>query len=409
MTATSYARGVRRQLIIGKQAALDTLAPTNSGRQLRRVSATPNIIRDAFTSQEILPSQQLRDARLGARRTPLAFAGQFSPGSFNEFIEGMLRRDYSAGVSATGMTVTAVAGPPGTFTRAAGSWLADGFKVGDVVRFTGFTSGAAANNARNYRITDLTATVMTVTGVAKEVVVAAASAAGIGCSVTGKKTFIPAANHIYTPYTIEDLQPDTIPVSSHRYQDMRMQAFIIRLPATGLATIEAQMIGRDRQKGTAAHFVNPAEPNARNSFAGVSGLVRVNGADIATVTSATLQISCPVEAIPCIGTDKVPDNFQGVIGVQMQLSLYFTDDTFMDLYDAETEFDVSVMLNSDTTVNSDFVQIVTNRVKLLGLQKNDSDRAIIQSAQVQVLEHVTGAGAGTKYEATTISIQDSAA
>lgn len=409
MTATSYARGVNRRVIIGAQTALGTIAATNAGKLLRRTQATPNLMRDAFTSQEILPSHQLRDARLGPARTPLAFSGQYSPGAYNDFIEGMLRRAFTAGVSAASLTVTAVAGPPGTFTRASGSWITDGFKVGDVVRFTGFTAGAAGNNARNYRIADLTATIMTVTGIGREVVAAATSAASITCAVVGKKTFIPATGHLFNAYTIEDLQPDTDPVSSHRYTDMRSQALAIRLPATGIATIETQMVGRQRLIGTAAYFSNPAAMSADNSFAAVSGTCRLNGVDIASVTGLTFQISCPVEAIPAIGTNIVPDNFQGMISMQAQASMYFTDDTFMTLYDNETEFDIQVMLTSDSTVNSAFCSIVMNRVKLMGLQKNDTDRAIIQTASIVPLEHVVGAGAGTKYENTTISIQDSAA
>jgi hypothetical protein len=409
MTATSYTRGVNRQLIIGKQSALGTLALANSGKLLRRVNASPNLMRDAFTSQEILPSHQLRDARLGTIRTPMTLSGQFAPGAYVDFIEGMVRRTFTAGVSATGMTVTAVAGPPGTFTRAAGSWLTDGFKVGDVVRYTGFTAGAAGNNARNYRIIDLTATIMTVTGIGLEVVAAAASAPTIGCSVVGKKTFIPATGHIFNAYTVEDLKPDASPLSSHRYQDMRMQALAIRLPATGIATLEAQLVGRQRLVGTTAYFTAPTAMTTDNSFAAVSGTLRLAGADIATVTGLTLQLSCPIEAPACVGTNLVPDNFQGMLSMRAQASMLFTDDTFTSNYDAETEFDLAVELTSDSTVNSAFVAIVMNRVKIMALQTNDSDRSLIQTMEIVPLEHIVGAGAGTKYEGTTVSFQDSAA
>jgi hypothetical protein len=407
MTATSFTRGVNRQIIIGRQTAVGTLAATSSGRVLRRVQATPNLMRDAFTSQEILPSQQMRDARLGPKRAPLAFAGQLSPGAYNDFFEGMLRRAYTTGISASTLTITAVAGPPATFTRSTGSWITDGFKVGDVVRFTGFTSGALGNNARNYRIVDLTATVMTVGSSPRETVVAASSVAGITCSVVGKKTFIPLTGHQFYAYTVEDWQPDAVPASSARYQDMRMQALALRIPANGLVTLEAQMVGRDRQTGTAQYFSSPVAATGDNSFAGVSGVVRLNGLDVASVTGLTLQISCPVDAQPCVGTDLVPDNFQGMIGMQAQASLYFTDDDVFTLFNNETEFDLHVMLTSDSTVNSNFCALVMNRVKILGLQKNDSDRALIQSAQIVPLEQVSGAGTGTKYEATTFSIQDS--
>ncbi|HEY6038804.1 MAG TPA: hypothetical protein VIV58_31195 [Kofleriaceae bacterium] len=51
----------------------------------------------------------------------------------------------------------------GVYTRSSGSFLTDGFFVGQVVSWTGFVNGA--NNQSNVTITALTATVMTVGGV----------------------------------------------------------------------------------------------------------------------------------------------------------------------------------------------------------------------------------------------------
>lgn len=82
----------------------------------------------------------------------------------------------TVGGKATGMTVTASSGAK-TFTRAAGNWITDGFAVGDVVWFFGFTAGPAVMNGANFTITVLTDTVMTVS----ETVTAATSAPSIEC------------------------------------------------------------------------------------------------------------------------------------------------------------------------------------------------------------------------------------
>jgi hypothetical protein len=410
MSTDSFTRGVNRQIGINRQTAVGTLAAAAGAKVLRRMSANPNLMRDVISSQEILPSHQVRDARLGTKRVPMQFNGQLSPGAYPDFFEGMVRRNFSAGAAATAAalgTVTAAAGPPGTFTRSTGSWITDGFRVGDIVRFTGFAAGLVGNNDRNYRITALTATVLTTSGTANEVVVAGAGgAAAVAAAVVGKKTFIPQTGHLFHAYTIEDWIPDASPSISERYWDMRMQALAVRVPPSGIVTLDAQMIGRDRTRAATRYFTTPTAPTADNSLSSVSGRVRFNGADIASITGLAFQLACPTDAQPCVGTQLVPDNFQGTLSLRGQGSCYLTDGDFATLFENETELDLHLMLTSDSTNNSPFVAFTMNRVKLFGMDRQDSDRSLMQSFQFQALEHV---GAAASFEATTFSVQDSAA
>lgn len=67
-----------------------------------------------------------------------------------------------AQLSDDALTITvADAGSTGTFTREAGSWIADGFRVGDSITSVGFVASTGANNV-TATITVLTASVMTV-------------------------------------------------------------------------------------------------------------------------------------------------------------------------------------------------------------------------------------------------------
>ena len=66
---------------------------------------------------------------------------------------------YRTGTTATAASQTITAATTGdTFTRAAGSYLTDGFEVGDIVTIAG---SAGANNALIMEVTALTATVLT--------------------------------------------------------------------------------------------------------------------------------------------------------------------------------------------------------------------------------------------------------
>lgn len=401
-------RGIRKQLVIVKESTPNTLeAAGTASRMLRRVNGSIVLTRDAIRSQEILPSAQVRDARLGTRRVQGSLSGQLSPGAYPEFFEGMFRQTWQTGASATGAELgTVVANDsPATFTISGGTsnFLAKGFKVGDVVRFTGFSN---ANDARNYRIKDLTSTVMTVAGTGNEVVVdATPSASAVSCAVVGKKTWIPDSLHGNMSYSIEQWFPDADTAFSERYSGCRIAGLRLNLPANAMATVDASIVGRDMQTGSAAYFTNVTPLTTDNSFIAVNGALRFNGQDIAIVLGASLQISTGVDANGVIGSDLVPDIFTGVIQVEGQFQMYTPDKTMYDLFNQEQEVDLMMYMTSTTAVNAPFMTINLHRIKTLAVTKNDSDRAIIQSVQFVGLENTVAAG--TKTLATTISVQDS--
>ena len=106
----TYKKGVNKVLAIAEETNFGELASGN-GRLLRRVNAALNLNKDAFESQEILSSQQVQDARHGVRRVTGNVTGQLAPGSYTEFWEGMLRKAWATGATASSLTITAVAGP----------------------------------------------------------------------------------------------------------------------------------------------------------------------------------------------------------------------------------------------------------------------------------------------------------
>ncbi len=402
-------KGINRQVILQQETTFGTLPATSGGQLLRRVNSTLQLTKDVYQSQEILPSQQVRDSRHGVRRATGSVDGQLSPGTYKSLFEGLLRSTFTAGVSTgTQTNITAAGGPPGTFTRGAGNFLTDGFKVGDVVTVSGFTGGASANNARNYRIADLTTTVMTVSGLGNETVVAKAAGDSVNISVIGKKLFTPATGQVVPSYTIESWYPDATTPFSERYTGMRVSQISISLPASGMVGFSCQMTGQNMSVGTARYFTNPASVTSTNSLAAVNGTVRFAGADVATITGGQISISSTMEANPVVGSNIVPEIFAGRLTAQGSLSIYVQDASVYTLFSNETEVDLVFYLTADGTVNSPFIAVVMNRVKINSANKNDSDRSIIQQVAFQALENVNG-GAGTKYDQTTITIQDSAA
>ncbi|RVT96243.1 hypothetical protein EOD42_14115 [Rhodovarius crocodyli] len=401
----SLGRGLNRRISIGRQTALKTRAATNAGAILRRISAEPNFNIDNFTSPELLLSQQVRETRNGPGRGSFAYSSTLAPGAQTPFFEGILRRQFAVSGSTTANTgVTAAAGPPGTFTRAAGSWITDGFRIGMVVRFSGFTTTATANNARNYRIIGLTATVMTVAGTGNETVASKAAGDSVTVVAVGKSTFIPASGQVVPYYTIEDYQSDLATPTVKVYEDGVVQTVGINMPATGMTQFSAQMLTREKKdEGPSPYFTSPTAASTVASVAGNTGTVRLNGADIAIITSLNFQIQAQTGGDPVVGDNRLPDIFSGPVSVQGSGSMYLQSDALVGMQANELEFELALYLKSDPSVNSHFMAFVMPRCRITGLQQSDGPMQLMQSFRFQALEQLT-AGA---YEATTILVQDS--
>ena len=176
---TAIATGVFKKLVAKKQSALGTKATAGSAQEYRRVTSTIDLQKQTYQSNEIRPSMQRSDFRHGIRSVGGAINGELSCGTYQQFIESVLRAAASTAATTgaqTNITAAVTSGAEGTFTRAAGSFLTDGFKIGMVVRASGIATTGVPNNAHNCLITSLTALVMT--GVMLDGVAFGAKAAG---------------------------------------------------------------------------------------------------------------------------------------------------------------------------------------------------------------------------------------
>lgn len=401
----AIASGLNKQLIIKKETTFGVAAGTGSGLYLRRTTSDIGLKKDTYESAEIVTHAQVQDFRHGIRRILGTINGELSPGSYNLLMQSALRKDFVAGAT-TGaiVTVTAAAGPPGTFTRSAGSFLTDGFKVGDVIRWTGWTTGGANNNSRNFRITALTATVMSTSGLLDEVVAAKAAGDSVTATVVGKKTHIPATAHTNDSYTVEQNFPDI--VQSEQYLGCKFGGMQIRLPATGLATVAFPVTGQDIVTSTAAYFVTPSAAGTQGIAAAVNGSLRANGVDIATVTGVDINLDLGLFSDAVVGSNKVPSINPARSRVSGQLTAMFEDASLRDIFINETEIGLTVVLELSTAIAAEFLAFNLPRIKLGAADKDDGEKNLIQTLPFVALYN-SGGGAGVASEQTTMSVQDS--
>jgi hypothetical protein len=406
---------VAKQVRYKKEVTFNTAPGATGAQLLRRVESSLDIEKDTFKSSEVRSDYQLSDFRHGARKSGGSIKGELSPRTYADFIGAALRRDFATVTPIAGASITVAVGSlvsgvqQYTVTRAAGSFLTDGVKAGDVVRLSVGTFNVANIN-KNLYVVSMTATVLTVVPLNGVALVAEGPIASSTCTVFGKKTFAPTTGHTNTSWAVEHLYPDANTVVSELFTGVKVNPVDLSLPAEGMAGITIGLVGSGSMTPAAsAYYTSPTAMTGTGINAGVNGVLAVGGQMVALITSAAIKIDGGYEvANPVLGSQIRADIFPGVVDVTGNFTAFFDATTFRDAWLNETELALSVVLSCDNSATSDFIAITVPRIKLSNATRSESGKSIQISCDFQALINLLG-GAGTSSEQTTISMQDSAA
>lgn len=398
----NIARGVSKKVGYKKETAWGTPAGATGAKYLRRVTANFNLTKETYESAEIRSDMQISDFRHGIRSAEGSLNGELSPSTYADFMQSVLARDFTAGVSVTGLSLTiAASGAYHTLTRDTGSWLTDGVLVGNVVRLTGAGLNAA-NAGNNLLVLAVTALALTVKVLSETSLVAEGPIASVTAAVIGKQTFAPLTGHTDDSYTVEEWYSDI--AQSEVYTGMKVGSMAVQLPATGLVTCDFSFMGKNlEQKGQVQYFTSPTAAGTEGIFASVSGSLVVNGVPVALITSLDFTVERGLEAANVVGSNFAADVFTGRIRVNGNFSTYFQDGTFRDYFDSEAKISLVVALTTGSEKDAEAVSFVFPVVKLGSATKDDSEMGIIQqSSFVALLNDVTSTG----LVASTMLVQD---
>lgn len=406
---TTVAQGITKTTALIKQSALGTLGAGAGGQVLRRINSVFTSQRDVFENNEIRTDQQSSGITYGLRKVSGKLSGLLSPATYKLLFASILRADFVAGVN-TGAIVTVTSavttGVQGTFTRSAGSYLTDGFKVGDIVRWTGFSTTGAPNNSVNMMIIALTATVMTVTRFDTIAIGAKAAGDSVTCTVTGKKTKAPLTGHTNDYFTFEDWYSDV--ARSELFGDCKVSKVDVGLPATGNATFACDVLGLSRTLGSAQVLTSPTAVTTTPVVNASNGILFANGTVIGNVTGVTLSIDGNMAAGDAIvGSNSAVDIARGRIKVTGQFTALFSDAVMSLLYDGESTLQLVVaLLDNPVNATSSFIVFNASLIKLTGDAPDDGEKVIVRTYPFTAAINVNG-GAALANDQTILSIQDS--
>ncbi len=414
----TIANAVNKEVIIGCQSAKGTICVVGlaTAQKLRYLKFSQNQTNETYTSNEMRPDKQIGDVNIGPQDCPGSLNGELSPGSYELLEAAILRKDFVAGVSDaanTGVAAAATSGAAGTFTRddVLGSWLEDGFKIGDVVQMTGWTTTGTTNNLHNFLITALTATIMTVLGIDGTPPATKIKGDSITTTVKGMKSWVPATAHLEEWFTTEVRYSDVD--LSDVFWDGKVSSMAVKAPATGIPTVDFNLLALQMTpKGTAAspYFTAPVAITTTEAVHSGKAVILVSGVAQSLATGIDFEVAGNNAAMGAvIGTNVKPGISDGRVEVKGNLSILFEDDTIAAYYRAGTEVSISVVLPVSSAAAADFVAFTIPVAKLTGSAK-DGDTEIVQSIPFTAKFNSAGDDGVTctlSTLATTMSMQDS--
>jgi hypothetical protein len=409
---TTISSGISKLLVFKKQSGLNVIATVGSAQYLRRTQSTLNKKKATYASKEIRPSQQRSDFRHGVVGTEGTISGEVSVGTY-ELFEESLNRAASVAltplVSAATDIVTAVtSGASGTITTTAANFLTAGFKIGMVIRCTGFTTTAVGNNATNLYITSINGTgkIMGVTRLDKAPLIAKTETAAVTFTEVGQHSIVPTSGHTRDYYTIEHNFADII--QSEVFTDCVVTQMDVKLPGSGMMTVDYMFKGLDMTTGTTGYFTSPTAVTSGSVLASANGLLYVNGLPVALITGMNFSVKGNHTTIGgIVGSNVEPDIFPGDLTVDGQITVLFADAVVRDYFLNETEVGIYCVFTTDNTATAGFKAYSFPRCKMGGADKDDGEKGLVMTMPFTALENVAG-GAGTATHATTYAVQDSA-
>jgi len=397
----TIARGITKQLAIKPESSYGVLAGASGAALLRRVTSTFNLAKATYQSAEIRTDYQVADFRHGVRSCAGTVAGELSPGSYSTLMQAALARDFTAGISFTGLSLAVTTTD---ITRASGSFITDGFKLGDIIRLTAGTGAASDNLNINLLITNVVALDITFVVVNGATITPSPTVTGATLVVQGKKTYVPQTGHTSKSFTVEEFCIGI--AQSEVYTGVKVNTMGLTLPSTGISTVNFSLTGKDlTQTGTTQYFTSPSALGTTGVCAGVNGSVIFNGAKVAVITNCTINLNRNLAETTALGSNSIVESVDGRAIVDGNLSLYFIDAAARDAFKNETEVSVIINLTTNNSATADFFTITMPRCKFNSFTKDDGEGAITAStAFTALLNNSNAAG-----DVTTIVISDSQA
>lgn len=403
---TTYQSNFNRYTAFKAQSGLGSPASGSGGTILRQTGGTPGkLTKAAIASKEVRRDGQMTRGRHGMQTaTGGPYTLEASVGSVDPIYVALLRGTYDAQFTAVAADFTSLSYGAHTIVWNSGNPITKGFRVNDVIELTGAED--AANNSRNLRIANLSATTITV---AETLTVNAGADTGATITRRGRKAIMPAAGSLVSTYfTVDEYDGDID--ASRVFEDCFWKSGKWSMAPNGLLTFEPSWVGTgymeiDTASG-APVLTSPTLPSSA-PLAVLDATLRCGGADVADLTSFDLTIDNGAVA-PQVAASKIsPTVLGGLNQVSMNLKFLRHDTSWDADFLNETGLSLQVLAVANMSEPKDFL---TLNVPFFTLGSADPSPLATTGGAADVTISVPAAlighdTTGAAYDDTMMSIQ----
>ena len=396
-TAANVAAIIAREITTGTAA----LTSATNARVIRIVGSPGLDLKRA----QILSNEKRDDGNKGMGR----LGGKSVDGSINSeltvggamtvLIEGILRAAFSTSTAIGFASMTTVSVATNGIVGTGGDWVgSQGLRVGDIVTLT---TGVAANANLRTPITAITS--LTISVPAGTFTVAAATSTG---TLTRLRKVVQGTTPVRYSHTIEQYNEDAD--LSELFLGCRLTGLSLSMKPGQMVTAGFSFMGMDRTAlltSTSPWFT--AQPGVTTGLSLVADDSSILDAGVAvtTFTGFDLNFSIAAAGAAVIGSFISPDIFDNDLSVTGSITGLRSDFANLTRYDAETEFDLMVVLTEPTTAPKPCFAIYVPRVKIGGLS---APLGGDDGPQIETLSLIIGPRvAATGFDATVASISQS--
>jgi hypothetical protein len=319
--------------------------------------------------------------RLGGKTVEGTLSSELTAGGATDVLfEAVMRGTWATSVAIAAASVTSITVGTNEVVGV-GDWIGtEGIRVGDVFTLTGYST--TSSNDVNARVIALTSGTISV----PDGTFATAGATDTTCTLTRYRKLVTAATPVRRSFSVEQYDKDTD--LSELFLGCRVTGFSIDAQPNQPATVQYTFLGMDRTAlatGTSPYFTSPTL-TTNLMLAADDSSINYNGSDVTDFTGFSLDFQISAAPQPVIGSFVTPDVFDNNLVVTGTVSGLRQDFSNLTLYDAGTEFELSILLEEEETAPKSCLSIFLPRVKIQALSApvGGGDGAKVETRELMI-------------------------
>jgi hypothetical protein len=342
------------------QSGLGSAASGTGGKELPLIASGGLVpAKAAIESPEVRADGMTSIGRHGTRSVGGEYAAVGRVGALDELIEAATRGTWSAAASITQSTMTSITTTTTTIVAAAGSWITQGVRAGDVVRLTNHST--AGNNGKNIPVVSVTADTITVPAG----YLTADASPDSSFTLTRLKRVGNDVPPVARYFTFDEYHADID--QSELFTDCVISSLSLGMAADDTVRATFGIVGRQfaaKTTGDSPVLTSPTQYTGANLVA-TDAVILKNGAAITELTGFELSLDMGASTLPTIGTTLSPDVFPNNSTLSGSFSVVRSDLAFLSNFADEDTLSLFFLLSEPESEPKDCLAVYIPYLKLM--------------------------------------------